>query len=194
MAVGISAGILNRFGAELKEWHGAATALQRRIGPDARCFVPQSEGGQVRVGGDGSPILDYEFSLTCGTAFVRAFISMAEMQLQPAQRAFAGTPGRPRLQELERSQEQIALLPLEKFRTMLFTAHLMGGCGMSENPTTGVVNSRGRHHQLSNLSVMDGSTFPTSLGVNPQLTIFGLVAQNATALAQELGGKVLSAP
>ena len=72
----------------------------------------------------------------------------------------------------------------------MFTAHLMGGCGMSENPKTGVVNSRGRHHQLANLSVMDGSLFPTSLGVNPQLTIYGLVAQNVSALAVELGAKL----
>jgi choline dehydrogenase len=36
---------------------------------------------------------------------------------------------------------------------------------------------------------MDGSLFPTSIGANPQLSIYGLVAQNATALAVELGGK-----
>ena len=88
------------------------------------------------------------------------------------------------------AQQGIQNLRLEKFRTTLFTAHLMGGCGMSENPKAGVVNSRGRHHQLANLSVMDGSIFPTSLGVNPQLTIYGLVAQNASLLAGELGGKL----
>jgi choline dehydrogenase len=37
---------------------------------------------------------------------------------------------------------------------------------------------------------MDGSLLPTSLGVNPQLTIYGLAAQNATALAVELGAKL----
>jgi choline dehydrogenase len=52
----------------------------------------------------------------------------------------------------------------------------------------GVVNSQGRHHQLANLSIFDGSVFPTSLGVNPQLSIYGLVAQNATALAATLKG------
>lgn len=65
----------------------------------------------------------------------------------------------------------------------------MGGCGMSENPTRAVVNSRGRHHQIANLSVMDGSVFPTSIGANPQLSIYALTAQNATALAKELGSQ-----
>ncbi|MGL4711325.1 MAG: GMC oxidoreductase, partial [Shewanella sp.] len=39
---------------------------------------------------------------------------------------------------------------------------------------------------LENLSVMDGSIFPTSLGANPQLSIYGITARNATALAQKL--------
>ena len=82
----------------------------------------------------------------------------------------------------------IAELPLRKFRASIFTAHLMGGCAMSENPKRGVVNSRGRHHQLANLSVMDGSVFPTSIGANPQLSIYGLVAMLSSALARELGG------
>ena len=62
----------------------------------------------------------------------------------------------------------------------------MGGCMMSDNDQMGVVNSQGRHHQLENLSIFDGSVFPTSLGVNPQLSIYGLVAQNASALLNVL--------
>jgi choline dehydrogenase len=75
------------------------------------------------------------------------------------------------------AKKAIAELPLKKFRATLFTAHLMGGCAMSQNPKRGVVDSGGRHHQLANLSVMDGSVFPTSIGANPQLSIYGLVAQ-----------------
>ena len=75
---------------------------------------------------------------------------------------------------------------MKKFRASLFTAHLMGGCAMSENAAHGVVNSRGTHHQISNLSVIDGSVFPTSIGANPQLSVYALSAQNASALAKEL--------
>jgi choline dehydrogenase len=62
----------------------------------------------------------------------------------------------------------------------------MGGCAMSENAQRGVVDSRGRHHQVANPSVMNGSVFPTSIGDNPQLSIYGLTAQNASALAEAL--------
>jgi choline dehydrogenase-like flavoprotein len=42
---------------------------------------------------------------------------------------------------------------------------------------------------LSNLSVHDGSLFPTSIGANPQLSIYGITARLASGLAQALTGK-----
>ena len=66
------------------------------------------------------------------------------------------------------------------------SAHVMGGCGMADAPPRGVVDSLGRHFQLEDVSVHDGSVFPTSLGANPQLSIYGLAARNATLLAERL--------
>ena len=60
---------------------------------------------------------------------------------------------------------------------------------MGESPARGVVDQRGRHFQLENLSVCDGSVFPTSVGANPQLSIYGLTARNASLLAAELTGR-----
>ena len=57
---------------------------------------------------------------------------------------------------------------------------------MGEDPAQAVVDSRGRHHQLDNLSVLDGSIFPTSIGANPQLSIYGIVAKLTTALVADL--------
>jgi choline dehydrogenase-like flavoprotein len=62
----------------------------------------------------------------------------------------------------------------------------MGGCAMGPDPRTSVVAESGRHHQLANLSVHDGSVFPTSLGANPQLTIYALAGRMATGLVQTL--------
>ena len=59
------------------------------------------------------------------------------------------------------------------------------------------VRPDGRHHHLENLSVFDGSVFPTSLGANPQLSIYGITARNASRLAKELAarpGAAASAP
>ena len=114
-----------------------------------------------------------------GTARSRAYLSMVELQ-------FAAGAKRVRAAHLDSNYQdswpaarrELAELPLKKFRATLFTAHQMGGCAMSQNPKRGVVDSRGRHHQLANLSVMDGSAFPTSIGANPQLSIYALTAQS----------------
>jgi choline dehydrogenase-like flavoprotein len=45
---------------------------------------------------------------------------------------------------------------------------------------------------LKNLSVHDGSLFPTSIGANPQLSIYGIVNKLATGLAQRLAGKAVA--
>ena len=47
-----------------------------------------------------------------------------------------------------------------------------------------VVDSRGRHHQLENLWIADGSVFPTSLGVNPQLSVYAHARLFATEIAK----------
>ncbi len=55
---------------------------------------------------------------------------------------------------------------------------------MGEDPRRSVVGPRGRHHQIPNLWIADGSVFPTSLGVNPQVTIYALARLFATELAR----------
>ncbi|MDO9321257.1 MAG: GMC family oxidoreductase, partial [Pseudomonas sp.] len=90
------------------------------------------------------------------------------------------------VQTLAKARELIDNLSLEIYRTRLGCAHVMGGCGMSEDPKLGVTDSLGRHHQRSNLSIHDGSLFPTSIGANPQLSIYGLTSQLASQLAERL--------
>ena len=77
---------------------------------------------------------------------------------------------------------------MEILRTRVASAHVMGGCAMGEDAKTSVVDSFGSHHHVANLSVLDGSVFPTSIGANPQLSIYGIIARNASRLASRLNG------
>jgi choline dehydrogenase len=184
---GLGSGVLGTFGKALHEDMAMLPHTHAALALLRDGFDEQSPGGSVRLAGDGSPILDYEMTDYLWDGVRRAFLSMTELQ-------FAAGAKRVRVSHTDAAyhtnwadaKREIGALPLRKFRTALFTAHLMGGCGMSENAKRGVVDSRGRHHQLANLSVMDGSVFPTSIGANPQLSIYGLTAQNASALAKEL--------
>ena len=65
----------------------------------------------------------------------------------------------------------------------LFSAHPLGTCRMGADPGRSTVDSRGRLHDGSPVFVMDGSVTPTSLGVNPQITILAIAERNAEWLA-----------
>ena len=68
--------------------------------------------------------------------------------------------------------------PMSVFPEVMFdtstTAHILGGCVMSETPENGVIDTKGRIHGYNNLYVIDGSIVPANLGVNPSLTILAL--------------------
>jgi choline dehydrogenase-like flavoprotein len=60
------------------------------------------------------------------------------------------------------------------------TAHPQGGNALSSDPGKGVVDEHFRVHGFDNLYVCDASVFPTSVHVNPQLTVMAL-AHHATS-------------
>jgi choline dehydrogenase-like flavoprotein len=66
------------------------------------------------------------------------------------------------------------------------SAHVMGGCSMGANPNHGVVDQDARHFGLANVSVHDASIFPTSIGLNPQMSIYATALRNAEKLAAYL--------
>ncbi|WP_372871599.1 GMC family oxidoreductase N-terminal domain-containing protein [Shewanella sp.] len=149
-------------------------------------FHPDSPGGKVMLTDNGFT-LDYPLSAGFWQAARRAFASMAELQFAAgARKVLPISEGVGYLNSWQEAKAAIADMPLAPLKTVVASAHVMGGCPMGEDKAKTMVNSMGRSHYLQNLSVMDGSVFPTSLGANPQLSIYGITARNATALAKEL--------
>ncbi len=149
-------------------------------------FHPQSVGGTVELSSAGDPILDYPISEYIWQGIRRAHLSMAELQF--AIGAKSVFPIHKQAQEYtswKQAQEAINNLTFDKYLSSVVSAHVMGGCNMGEDSDNSVVNSYGEHHQLENLSIFDGSVFPTSLGANPQLSIYGLTYRNVERLQQK---------
>ena len=70
--------------------------------------------------------------------------------------------------------------------TMELTAvHPMSSVPMSDDPSIGPVDSRGKHHQIDGLWVADGSLFPTSIGGPPQVSIYALGLHVGQAIADQ---------
>ena len=150
-------------------------------------FHEQSQGGSVALRDNGDPLLDYPVTDYLWDGVRRAFLSMGEIQFAAGARAVMPSHAHGRLSTSWADyQEQVAGLSYRLHDVRLASAHVMGGCAMGEDPTRAVVNSQGRHHQLENLSIIDGSLFPTSIGANPQLSVYGLAARLASQLASDL--------
>lgn len=65
-----------------------------------------------------------------------------------------------------------------------YTWHLMGTARMGKDPSTSVLNSYCQSHEIPNLFVTDGSSFCTSAGLNPTLTIQALAFRAADYIAK----------
>ena len=153
-------------------------------------FHDESAGGRVSLRGDGSPSLDYPLTPFVMDGARRALRAMAEIQFAAGAREVLP------VHEMadpytswSQARAAIDALPMKPLLTKVVSAHVMGGCGMAGSDKLGVVRPDGVHWQIENLSVHDGSIFPTSIGANPQLSIYGIVNRLGQQLAQRLGAK-----
>lgn len=80
------------------------------------------------------------------------------------------------------------------FNNNLVTVHPLGGCPMGDDPRNAVVDDAGRVYDdrggtLAGLYVSDASVIPTSLGVNPLLTITALAERMIERVVRDDLGK-----
>ena len=155
-------------------------------------FHDQSQGGNVKLRGDGSPVLDYPLTNYVMDGARRALLSMMEIQFA------AGAAKVLPLHEMAQTystwtqaRDAVNALPMKPMLTKIVSAHVMGGCGLAAFEKRGVTRPDGVHWQIENLSIHDGSLFPTSIGANPQLSVYGVVNRLAQNLVKNLTGQAV---
>ncbi len=90
---------------------------------------------------------------------------------------------------------------LRLFGDRMISVHPLGGCAMSDDPRSGVVNHKGQVYDCyhggdydpntgemrihEGLYVSDGAIFPTAIACNPHLTIAALAERNAQLITLE---------
>ncbi|MDC8784120.1 GMC family oxidoreductase [Roseateles koreensis] len=177
---------------------GAALAERAKVLPHTQVgialmrdgFHEASPGGTVSLKSDGSAALSYTLSDYLLDGVRRAHLTMAELQF-----AAGATTVRPAhemaadYRSWSEAKAAIQQLPYKPFVTVVGSAHVMGGCPLGVDASRGVVRPDGQHWQLKNLSIHDGSLFPTSIGANPQVSVYTLSNRLATGLAKRLSDK-----
>jgi choline dehydrogenase-like flavoprotein len=153
-------------------------------------FHPESVGGRVQLRSDGSPVLDYPLTPFVMDGARRALLAMAEIQFAAgAQQVLPVHEMASPYRTWAEARAALQSFPMKPLLTKVVSAHVMGGCAMAGDEALGVARPDGVHWQLANLSIHDGSLFPTSVGANPQLSIYGIVNRMAQQLARRLAGR-----
>jgi choline dehydrogenase-like flavoprotein len=143
-----------------------------------------SRGSVSRLPG-GRPLIRYDLVDSDVRRFERAFRILAEIYWAAGAKAiYTPLPGVPELRDRDseplKRELRAAALDLVAF-------HPLGTARAGTDPTRSVVDENLRLHHTDGVYVADGSAVPSSLGVNPQITIMAL----ATRLAYHLLGKEL---
>jgi choline dehydrogenase-like flavoprotein len=72
----------------------------------------------------------------------------------------------------------------------LATTHMQSSCRMGADPATSVIDTHGQSHEVKRLYVGDSSAHPSTLSVNPSLTIMALASRLADHLDAGAGGQL----
>jgi long-chain-alcohol oxidase len=151
------------------------------------------DGGQVRVGRDGEPVVRYRLS-DFDIRHLRTGMEGAAELLEAvgARRIFSShakwvayEPGRSGSRQQFMSDADRA--GYGAGQVVLNSFHIMGSARMGGSPETSACDPTGQTWEVRNLYVLDGSTFPTPSGVNPQISIQAIAHMGARELAAKLG-------
>ena len=141
--------------------------------------------GRIGLSGDGS--LRASYRLTDDDAHRLAFGIARAAEIHFAAGATEVYPNIGRIGVLKFDQladfEATAIKPSE---LRLEAFHPMGSARIAADPAKGVCSSDGAVNGVGDLYVTDGSLFPTSVGVNPMMTIIAFSKRIAAALAERL--------
>jgi choline dehydrogenase-like flavoprotein len=137
---------------------------------DGAFLVPALQGAAFRTGPGPVEIGTFLYSMSAQSRAVRAAAN-------DAIRAVAVHRGLGRFMAMTETEG-------------VYCAHPLGGCRMADSSELGVVDDGGSVFGYEGLYCIDGSIVPTSLGINPSLTIAAVAercAERLVARASELG-------
>ena len=145
--------------------------------------LSDSSSGRVGLSADGS--LRATYKLTQEDADKIAFGISRAAEIHFAAGATEVYPNIPRVGVLRKSQlPEFEATRFKPSELRLEAFHPMGTARIAADPSEGVCDAEGTVNGTPGLYVADGSLFPTSVGVNPMMTIIAFAKRVARGIAE----------
>lgn len=126
---------------------------------------------------DGRKVIDYELADADFEAIKQAVRAAAEAYFAAgASKVFLPTVASRVATTLAEVDSHLKGLRNQPFTWRMVSYHPQGTMRMGADSANSVVNPRGECHDIKGLYVTDASLFPTSIVVNPQMTVYALAA------------------
>lgn len=146
-------------------------------------LVRDGSNGTITVADSGSPRVAYDLSAQDAETIATAVEKIATMWFKVgASRLVTSFTGQPLVNDESEIPGLVQAIKDDPKGLIMVSAHPQGGNKMGSDPATCVVDSDCRVNGFKNLYVCDASVFPTSLGVNPQLTVMSLATITANRM------------
>jgi len=102
-----------------------------------------------------------------------------------AKKVFTGVSKYPILNSID-DVDKFLKIKIKPNNFEILAFHPLGTCRMAATSKDGVVDQNGESFEIKNLYIADGSVVPTSLGVNPQITIMTLATMIAEGITKKI--------
>ncbi|MGW5228472.1 GMC family oxidoreductase N-terminal domain-containing protein [Nocardia niigatensis] len=176
-----AAGALPFHGARLTEWMNR-WAHTEQFG----AMVRDTGTGSVHHGPGGRTLIRYHLTPRVQAALQHACAGLAELFLRGgAEQVALPLAGTPPIRTLDQART-VAEIRLSPRQFRMIGPHPLGTARMGRDARTAVVDFDHRVFGTTGLYIADGSVVPTSLGVNPQVTIMAFALRAADLIAGNL--------
>jgi hypothetical protein len=149
-------------------------------------MIQDTSRGEVRQGPGGSPLIFYSMNDTDAALLHRGVGLLCDVyQRAGARRVLPFVAGYDEVT----SAAELARFRAAKLRTgdvELTAFHPLGTCRIGVDPSTSCLGPDHEVHDVAGLYVTDGSAIPSSLGVNPQMTIMATALRAAEIIDARL--------
>ena len=149
-------------------------------------LVEDTSRGRVRLGPGGLPLMTYWLNRNDVARLKRGMELLFQIYLAGGAKAiYPMVPGFEEVRDM-RDVERFRRARLGARDFELTAHHPLCSCRMGRDPRSSVVGQDNQAHHVPGLFVADGSSLPSSPGVNPQVTIMALATRAARYVAREV--------